>query len=75
MDCCETNSNKKEMKGGSFKMDRKLIMWIVIGVLVLAVVYLTFKAGSSSGNAVVETAGAVKSAAQSAASGGMVGGC
>ena len=77
MDCCENKeeSKKNEMKGGSSKMNKKIVMWIVIGVLVLAVVYLTFKAGNtSSAGAVVQSAGAVKSAAQSAAS-GMVGGC
>ncbi len=80
-DCCapdakQNNIKNNEMKGGDLKMERKLIMWIVIGILVLAVLYLTFKTGSTSGNAaVIQSAAASQSAAQSAASSGMVGGC
>ncbi len=36
-------------------MDRKFLMWIVIGILFLAVLFLTFKAnslGSTTGNSV-----------------------
>jgi len=51
-------------------MNRRIVMWAVIGVLFLAVLYLTFKTGSTSttGNAVAAT----KSVASSS---GMVGGC
>jgi len=76
MDCCHpsNDNSKKEMKGGSWKMDRKVILWIIIGILILAVLFLVFKAGSNAGSAVVESAGAIKSASQSAAA-SMVGGC
>ena len=77
MDCCSTSSNK-EMKGGildkdksgSFKMDKKVILWIIIAILVVAVIYITFFRGGSTGSAVnvVQSAGQV-------ASSGMVGGC
>jgi len=56
-------------------MDRKTLLWIVIGLLFIAVLYLTFQASSS---AVTQGAvqGAVSSKAAAASSyGGMVGGC
>lgn len=52
-------------------MDKKIIMWIVIAILVVAVIFVTIKTmGSGTGQA-VSTAGQVASSA----SGGMVGGC
>ena len=78
MDCCNTNNensnhSNRKMKGGYFKMDRKIAMWIAIAVLFLAVLFLTFKAGGNV-TASAESAGtAAKSAASSY--GGMVGGC
>ena len=53
---------------------RKLIMWVVIGVLFLVALYLVFQTGSGSiatQNVNSETASAVSSASSSA----MVGGC
>ena len=66
-DCCgNTNSN-----GGNTKMDTKnVVLWIVIAILVIAVVYVVFFKGGSTGSAI--------SAGQSVgqvASSGMVGGC
>ena len=82
MDCCQSKNESQENKKlkGGFKMDRRLIMWVIIGILFLAVLYLTFNAGSSSAGtagAVIQSASAAKSSGiQSAASyGGMVGGC
>ena len=75
MDCCTKNHDKREVKGGRFRMEKRFVLWIVIGVLFLATLFLTFKAGSGGG---VETARAATLAAQSAASSagsGMVGGC
>ena len=46
----------------------KIIMWVVIAVLAIAVIYTTFISGSDSG-----AVGAVTSNVPS--SGGMVGGC
>ncbi len=33
-------------------MENKTILWIFIGILMLAVIYLTFKVGGSTGNAI-----------------------
>ncbi len=57
-DCC-TN------KGGKMETN-KIILWVVIGVLAVAVLYFTFTSGASAGTAPVQVA---------ASSGGMVGGC
>ncbi len=84
MDCCGMGNKHKEkemekkhfenmekVKGGNGIMDRRIIMWIVIGLLFLATLYLTFKSPTTGNVAAVQSAGA---AAQSAAS-SMVGGC
>mgnify|MGYP001600712581 CR=1 FL=1 len=52
-------------------MDRKIIMWAVIAVLVAAVIFLTLKAPATG--QVVSSAGQV--VGQVPSSGGMVGGC
>ena len=82
MDCCKTkdeeecckdlkNSGKtNDMKGGE-KMDKKITLWIVIGVLFVVALLLTFKAGASGNVAALQSAGSVASSASS----GMVGGC
>ena len=83
MECCETKNNKgcckdlnkNQMKGGKSIMQirKKTLMWIVIGILFLAVLFLTFKvSGDTSG---VQATGQVAKAAASSASSGMVGGC
>ena len=53
-------------------MDKKIILWIIVAVLIVAVLYFTFR---STGNVATAQAGAsaVKSVASS--SSGMVGGC
>lgn len=75
MDCCD---NQKKLKGGTIKMEinRNTLIWMGIGVLFVATLYLTFKAGASPDVALTTTKAAA-SAAQSAASSGsgMVGGC
>jgi len=56
------------------KMDKKIIMWVVIGILFLVALYFVFQTGSGSiatQNINSETASAVSSASSSA----MVGGC
>lgn len=58
------------MKGGqSIKMDKRMTLWIAIGVLFLVALFLVFKAGATGNVA------AVQSATKSVASSGMVGGC
>ena len=77
MDCCKPGNKLekgsiKELKGGETKMDaKKIILWIIIAALILAVIYVLFFRGSGSGQ-VVSSAG---QAAKSVASSGMVGGC
>ena len=78
MDCCSTSPDK-EMKGGRIsdvkkgnQMDKKIILWIIIAILVVAVIYITFFRGGSTGSVI----NAAQSAGQVASSGsGMVGGC
>ena len=62
------------MKGGSIKMERRIILWIVIAVIFIAVLFLIFKVGVGEATGTAQSAGnAVSSAASS--SSGMVGGC
>jgi len=80
MDCCNTNQTKKEnreesMKGGkSMEINKKTMLWIVIGILLIATIFLAFKASLIGTGAAQATASAARTAA-SAASSGMVGGC
>lgn len=54
-------------------MERKVALWIVIGILFVVTLYLVFQAGGSS---VSQNIGSTASSATSAASSsGMVGGC
>ena len=81
MDCCDSKvsssccNNYNLKKGGKkFKMEKKTMLWIVIGVLFVGALFLTFQAGAT-GN-VVAAQGAVKTvAAVAQSSSGMVGGC
>ena len=81
MDCCNNdekmreNENITQVKGGkSIKMEKRIWLWVVIGVLFLLVLFLVFKAGTGgSSSTTIQAAG---SAARTAASSsGMVGGC
>ena len=82
MDCCENTiqtkrENREErMKGGKSmaKINKKTMLWIVIGVLLIATIFLTFKASSIGTGAAQATASAARTAASTASS-GMVGGC
>jgi len=82
MDCCENmkeekkESKEENMKGGKsmVEISKKTMLWIVIGILVLATIFLTFKASSIGVGTVQATASAAKTAASTASS-GMVGGC
>ncbi len=55
-------------------MDKKIIIWIVIGVLFLVALYLIFQVGSGS-IAAQNINSASSPAVSSASSSGMVGGC
>jgi len=87
MDCCggknEDESNnlerkikEKKVKGGKnmTNTNKKTMMWIVIGLLVVATIFLTFKASSIGTGAAQATALAARTAVSTASS-GMVGGC
>lgn len=81
MDCCNTKTEKEcckdlqklnKMKGGNMKVNKKTLLWIAIAVLLVATIYLTFKTGSTSSVSAVQS---TATAARTAASSGMVGGC
>ncbi|GBE20226.1 MAG TPA: hypothetical protein ENG87_00565 [Candidatus Pacearchaeota archaeon] len=75
MEKIKYSNNIGKVKGGkSIKMERRIWLWIIIGILFIAVLFLAFKAGAGGATKnVVQTAGsAAKSAASSS---GMVGGC
>ncbi len=52
------------------KIDKRIALWVVIGVLFIVALFLVFKAGAGSA---VSVGSAAKSVASSSA--GMVGGC
>jgi hypothetical protein len=65
--CCRGFS----MKGGrSMEINRSTLMWIIIGILLVLVLFMTFS--SSGGVGAAQAAGSAASGAQSL---GMVGGC
>ena len=78
MDCCDNNNDTSKKYGENadkrreIKMNKRMILWIVIGILFLAVLYLTFKVNTLDVNAVQSAGTAIQSAASSSA---MVGGC
>ena len=66
MDCCENTKRDMEyedkvenMKGGKsmVEINKKAMLWIVIGVLFLAVLFLTYKVSSLTGNAIAGSSG------------------
>ena len=70
MECCNT-SEKSKTSGNGGKMDnKKIVLWVIIAALVIAVIYMTTSTGSIAGQAAKD---AGQQAVQSA--GGMVGGC
>ena len=80
MDCCNTKETKHEkeesMKGGKsmVAIKKSTLMWIIIGILVIATIFLTFKASLIGTGAAQATASVARTAASTASS-GMVGGC
>ena len=54
------------------KLDKRIALWVVIGILFVVALFLVFKAGAGT-SSVSQVAGAAKSVASS--SSGMVGGC
>ncbi len=74
MDCCEnTKQNSKKMinekivKGGKSMVEakRNTMLWIVIGVLLIATIFLTFKA-SSKGTDAEQSNGKIDTASMTA---------
>jgi len=80
MDCCDNTKHTKQensenVKGGKgMEIKKSTLMWIIIGVLLIATIFLTLKASSIGAGTAQATASAVRTAASSASS-GMVGGC
>ena len=82
MNCCNTKQNTKKkvyeesVKGGKSmaKINKKTMLWIVIGILLIATIFLMFKASSIGTGAAQATASAARTATSTASS-GMVGGC
>lgn len=82
MDCCnikqdtKKENRKESVKGGKSmtEINKKTMLWILIGILVIATIFLTFKA-SSIGDGVAQATASVAKTAASTASSGMVGGC
>ncbi len=66
MDCCNPESKEPESKGGKMET-KKIVLWVVVGVLVIAAFYVILNPGS------VQNAQAIGQAVPRA--GGMVGGC
>ena len=66
MDCCDPESRKPENKGGKMET-KKIVLWIVVGVLVITALYVVLNSGN------VQNVQAIGQAAPRA--GGMVGGC
>ncbi len=60
-----------QMKGGKKMETSKIVIWVIIGFLLLAVIYTVFFRGAADTNSLASTAGQ----AVSSASSGMVGGC
>ncbi len=58
-----------ENKKNGFKMDRKLVLWIVIAILVIAVIYVLFFKDTTSAQTILSQP------QSTGGSGGMVGGC
>jgi len=69
MDCCNTSEKSKINETGGKMDNKKIILWIIIAALVIAVIYMTANAGNISGQAANTAVQSVQSA------GGMVGGC
>lgn len=59
--CCEKMKKQKIKGGESMEISKKTMLWIVIGVLLVAAIFLTFKVSSlnsgSSNNGEIDTSG------------------
>ncbi len=67
----EKHLEGQEKKGGKFKVDKRIILWIIIAILAIGVIYVVFFRDTTVGQAI---ASAGQQAARSSSS-GMVGGC
>jgi len=71
-DCCKPSNNSSKHEGAK-KMDKRTFLWIVVGILLIATVYVVFFMNpSTTGQVASATKPAIQ---QAAASSGMVGGC
>jgi len=78
MDCCgnhKSEERKEVMKGGKgMETKKSTLIWIIVGALLLATIFLTIKTSSLGAETAQATASVARTAASSASS-GMVGGC
>lgn len=56
-------------------MNRRIVLWIVVGVLFVSTLFFTFKAGTVSNLESIQASGLAAKNVASQSSGGMVGGC
>ncbi len=56
-------------------MERRTLLWIVVGAVFLVALFFTFKAGAIGAGSVVQDASSTLSGAVSGGASGMVGGC
>ncbi len=69
-DCCKSDKDEQDRnKEGKMVDLKKVIIWTIIAILIIAVVYVLFFRGSLGGSAVSSSGQAARSASA------MVGGC
>ncbi len=66
----EKHLEEPEKKVDKFKVNKRVILWIIIAILAIAVIYVVFFRDATTGQAIAST---TQQAARS--SSGMVGGC
>ena len=69
-----SNFQEKIQKGGKMEIEKKTLLWIVIGALLVVLMYMTFIGGDAS-QVSSATQAATSAATSAASSSGMVGGC
>ncbi len=62
---------EQEKKGGKFKVNKRIILWVIVAILAIAVIYVVFFRNNATVGQAIASAG---QAARSSSS-GMVGGC
>ncbi len=66
----EEEHQEEQNKAGKFKLDKRIVLWIIIAILAIAVIYVVFFKDATTGQAIASAGQAARSS-----SSGMVGGC